>query len=55
MKPKVRVAEPATLCSPGGGSAAQREHVTTHSERRLGHLGPVVILLPGLRAGLPRT
>lgn len=52
-KPNVRVAEPVALCSPGGGSPAQREHVPTHSKWRLGRLGPVVILLSGLRAGLP--
>lgn len=52
-KSNVRVAEPEALCSPGGGSLAQREHITTHSERGLVCLGSVVVLLPGLRAGLP--
>lgn len=45
---------PPALCSPGGGSLAQREHVPALSERWLGRMGPVVILLPGLRAGFPR-
>uniref|UniRef100_A0ABI7XLJ7 Sema domain-containing protein n=1 Tax=Felis catus TaxID=9685 RepID=A0ABI7XLJ7_FELCA len=39
--------------SPGGGSPAQRGHFPALCERGLGRVGPLVVLLPGLRAGLP--
>lgn len=39
---------------PGGGSPAQRGHLPALGERWLGRVEPVVVLLPGLRAGLPR-
>lgn len=45
---------PVAPPSPGGGSAAQRGHLPALGERGLGRMGPVVVLLPGLRAGLPR-
>lgn len=47
-RPALGSLSPPALCSPGGGSPAQREHVPALSERWLGCLGPMVILLPGL-------
>ena len=40
--------------SPRSGSLSPRPSAALVEDLLLGHLGPVVILLPGLRAGLPR-